>query len=145
MHVETIVEYRDFSRQSKQIKFTVGEQEYESVPALGIGLAVEMSKIGKTFAGGEGLERVDALWEFFGGILLDDGADRLKKQAHSKTDPLDVKQLMEIMNWLLEVYGLRPTEPSTPSSTGSSDGGTSSTDGALVETSTPEISNSSVS
>ena len=143
--METIVEYRDFSRQSKQIKFTVGEQEYEAVPALGLGLAVEMSNIGKTFAGGEGLERVEALWEFFGGILQGDGADRLKQQAHSKIDPLDIKQLMDIMNWLLEVYGLRPTQPSNDSSTGSSDDGKSSTAGAPLEMSTPEISSSPAS
>jgi hypothetical protein len=140
--VDTIVEYKDFSRQSKQIKFTVGAQEYDAVPALGLGLAVEMSNIGKTFAGGEGLERVDTLWEFFGGILQDDGADRLKKQAYSKIDPLDIRQLMNIMNWLLEVYGLRPTQPSNDSSTGSSDDGKSSTDGAQPEESILETSSS---
>lgn len=67
--------------------------------------------------------------------LLTEGAD---------PPPIDLtRQAMPVLYWLLEEYGIRPTEPSSPSPNGSTDGptdtpndGTSSTDGASAETST---------
>lgn len=57
--------------------------------------------------------------------------------------PIDlVRQALPVLYWLLEEYGMRPTGPSSPSPSGSTDattdtpnGGTSSTDGASPTTS----------
>jgi hypothetical protein len=57
--------------------------------------------------------------------------------------PLDLKnQVIPIMHWILERYGLRPTQPpssSSPGSLGEIDG-TSSTGGVLTTTSSPSSS-----
>lgn len=57
--------------------------------------------------------------------------------------PIDLmRQILPLLYWLLEEYGMRPTGPSSPSPNGSTDGqtdtlndGTSSTDGASQEVS----------
>lgn len=136
------LEYKDFSRPSRQVRFTVGSYEYEAMPAIPLGMALDMAKLKNIFTSEDPAAKLDGLWSFFDGALLDDGGQQIQKQAYDKKDPLDTHQLMEIMNWLLEVYGLRPTQPSIDSSTGSSESGTSSTDGAPLEESIPSISTS---
>jgi hypothetical protein len=141
----TVLEYKDFSRPKRQVKFTVGGYEYEAMSAIPLGLALDMAKVARTFKAVDEDSRLDGLWQFFDAALMGDGGKQIQKQAYDKTDPLDTNQLVSIMNWLLEVYGLRPTEPSSNSSTGSSESGTSSTDGVQAEDSTPSISTSSAS
>ncbi len=72
--------------------------------------------------------------------LLSEGREADPDDGRPDADPpiIDLmQQAIPILYWLLEQYGLRPTEPSSPSPAGSTDGqtdtpnvGTSSTDGA---------------
>ncbi|MDF2711379.1 MAG: hypothetical protein K0R62_7031, partial [Nonomuraea muscovyensis] len=61
--------------------------------------------------------------------------DRLK----DKTNPIEDDQMADAVLYLLEAYGLRPTQPSQPSSTGpaSPASGTSSTDAQPPQESIP--------
>lgn len=136
---DTIVEFKDFSRPSREVKFKIGRQDYDALSALPLGLAIDLGKSAATLTGGELAEKIDTIWELFGGLLQGDGGERLKAQAYDKEDPLDLTQLTGVLFWLLEVYGLRPTEPSSSSSDGSSDTDTSSTDGVSDEESTPSL------
>lgn len=133
---EEIVEFKDFSRPPRQVKFQVGGQSYEALPALPIGLAMDLASLAQTLGTGDVTSKIGAMWELFEALLQDDGGQRFKQQAYDKRDPLDLPQTLNVMNWLLEVYGLRPTGPSSDSSTGSTDTDTSSTDGAPGEEST---------
>lgn len=140
-----LVEFKDFSRPVRKIHFRVGQEEYDAIPAIPLGMVMELGGLVKNFgsvAAGEFDTKMDALYTFFDGLLQDDGGTRFRKQAQSKVDPLDPKQVIDVMHWLLEVYGLRPTEPSSDSSSGLSATGSSSTDGAQVEGSTHSSSES---
>lgn len=134
------VEFKDFSRPERRVTFKVGSYEYEAVAAVPLGLAFDMARISRTFGGDDSEAKLNSLWQFFDAALIGDGGQQIQKQAYDKTDPLDMNQLMNIMQWLLEVYGLRPTEPSSISSTGSRESGTSSTDGAPLAELTPSNS-----
>lgn len=135
-----IVEFKDFSRPPRQVKFKVGQQDYDAMPALPLGMAVDLGLLAKSLATGEIAEKIQVMWELFDGLLQGDGGSRLKTQAYDKQDPLDLTQTMSIIAWLLEVYGLRPTEPSSDSLSGESPTGTSSTDGAPHAESIPSDS-----
>jgi hypothetical protein len=52
-------------------------------------------------------------------VLLEDSYELLRRRLKDKQNPVDLDQLAEIVLWLLDAYGLRPTQPSSDSSDGS--------------------------
>ncbi len=83
---------------------------------------------------GRAIEIVGDLFEV---LLPGESGTRFKARLNSEEEAIDLnQQAIPILYWLLEQYGLRPTEPSSPSPVGSTDGqmdtpngGISSTDG----------------
>ena len=76
--------------------------------------------------------------DFLDTVLLPESSVRFAKRMRSAEDPITGADLVETVNWLVgEVYGGRPTTPSSSSPDGSSTTGTSSTDGAPLLASTP--------
>lgn len=77
--------------------------------------------------------------EIFNELLVPQSAARFTQRLNAKGDDgIDVKsQLLPILNYVLEKFGLRPTQPSSDSSTGSltETDGIPSTDGSSVEAS----------
>lgn len=74
-------------------------------------------------------------------ILTDESAQRFVARLGDKIDPIGMKQLMDILPWLMEQYGMRPTSLPDPSAdgSGSQDNGTSSPQTAnLPELISPE-------
>ena len=128
---EDNVSFKDFTRKRKAVKFVVDDSGdvFHAAPALPVSTTQLLAKIAVEINQSNQLEKLD---EFFGEVLLDDGAAKLKSKMQNKANPLDSEQATEILFWLLEVYGLRPTKSSPDSSSGSptGDAGTSFTDGA---------------
>lgn len=76
--------------------------------------------------------------DVFGLILAPESADRFRTRLHSRDNPFDLfRELMPALEWLVEEYADRPTQPSPPSTTGLSDGESSSTSGASNGVSIP--------
>lgn len=73
-------------------------------------------------------------------ILGEEDARRFATRLYSRDSYDLIREVMPAVKALIEEYTGRPTPPSSPSSNGSSDGGTSSTDGAPPEASTPSPS-----
>jgi hypothetical protein len=79
-------------------------------------------------------------------LLPGPSGQRFKQRLLSEEEPIDLQQqALPALYWLLERYGMRPTQPSSPSPDGSTDGtttnptdNTSSTDGASNEASNGE-------
>jgi hypothetical protein len=79
--------------------------------------------------------------EVFGLVLVPDSGKLFHERLYSRTNPLDLmREVMPALEWLIEEFTDRPTEPSPPSTTGPVDGGTTSTPGASAEASTPSPS-----
>lgn len=79
--------------------------------------------------------------EVFGLVLVPESAALFHERLFSREKPFDLtRELVPGLTWLVEEYTERPTEPSPQSSTGRSDGGTTSTSGVSVEASTPSTS-----
>jgi hypothetical protein len=86
-------------------------------------------------------QMLKVLDEVFCLVLTPESATLFHERLFSREKPFDLaRELTPGLTWLVEEYTDRPTEPSPPSSTGRSDGGTTSTPGALVEASTPSTS-----
>jgi hypothetical protein len=74
--------------------------------------------------------QVDAILDALGLVLLPDSAAAVAKRLGDLENPIELEQASEVMIWLLEKYGLRPTQPSSNSAGGpvSPVSGTNSTD-----------------
>jgi hypothetical protein len=118
----------EFSLEPK--RFYVNDDLFEAAPALPLGVMSTISRFKNLAADGDGA--AEKILEFMDMVLLDTSAQLLRERTTSKTRPVGIAQLMDIINFLLEEYGLRPTVPSASSSSGSTavDGSTPSTDGA---------------
>lgn len=104
-----------------------------AVPVLPLAAIAKVGTLDvKALKGAETLEKIlDVMAE----MLLDESGQLLRQMSESKTNPVGMKQVMDVINWLLEVYGMRPTGPSADSSDTSenADGSTPLTAGASAE------------
>lgn len=145
---------RDFSlspADSEPKGFTIGTDTFECPAVLAPVLWGDLMEAARGLGGFQmgdkteiaaALERIAAFTDV---IFVDDAARaRFRERLFSRTEPIDlVKQVIPILNYLMEVYAVRPTQASSGSTTGSSDAGGTSTDTALTEESIPGDSPSS--
>lgn len=128
------VRFKDFSKKRQPIYFILdGETEegdrFDCYPALALPSLQEISLI----AGNMTQETItQSFTEFFAVVLQPESAVRMEAKLKDRQNPLEVEQANDIMSWLMEVYGLRPSQPSSGSSDGSptGDAGTPSVAGA---------------
>lgn len=122
----------EFSPEPKRFRMYKGDSfVFEAAPALPIDALSRISNLGKNVAEPE---QIESVFTFFELILFPDSANELRIRRESKEKPLGVQHLMPIVEWLVEEYGLRPTQPSSLSSTGSTAAdSTPLTDGVSVE------------
>ena len=126
-----VVRFMDFSVSPEPITFKMENDVFECLPDIPLDMLVDLADIASVEKGKEQIEKVK---ELFDAVMTHDSAAKLRERsAKGATQPIGSRLLTQVLPWLLEVYGLRPTEPSSDSADGSDDTGTSSTDGASVE------------
>jgi hypothetical protein len=124
------VEIKRFGGSLEPKKFYIHDDLFEAAPELPLGLLADLARLRNVT---EEVEKngIESIYMILDNLLFDESAALIRKRASNKRKPVGVVQIMELIPWLLEQYGLRPTQPSQLSSSGSSDGttGTSSTGG----------------
>jgi hypothetical protein len=137
---ENHVKFKDFTLKRDPIRFRIADQNFDAVPSLNAGLLQRVAGVVNDFTGDEldlstiG-EKIAGLIEMCEAILEPESAERFKVIAPR----LDLQeQIVPLLVWLLEAYGLRPTQPSSDSSTSLpiENDGTTSEVGVLSNTST---------
>jgi hypothetical protein len=131
-----IVEIMDFAADDVAIDFWVGEDHFFAVPDIPLGLMQKIVKIRDVQKTVTETGNIDGIIDIFD-ELLDEESAALFRVCIEQKKTIGIRRLMKILLWLMEQYGLHPTQPSSPSSDGLSDGvtGTSSTDGVSLEVS----------
>ena len=132
-----VVQIRDFTIRQKKIKFKIDEDVFEAYAILGLPLLQEIVQTSKKLGAMVEEQNYNAFFEIFDKILYPESAKRFRTRAESiGDDAIDVKrQLLPVLYYLLEEYGVRPTQPSLDSSSGLPSGisGTTSTPGSSLE------------
>jgi hypothetical protein len=115
------VQIRDFTLKKKRIRFKIDKDLFEGYAILGLPLMQDLIKSAKSIKTAVTDEKFDSVFEIFDKLLYPESAKRLRERSVALgDDALDVKQqVIPIMYFLLEEHGLRPTQPSSDSSTGS--------------------------
>jgi hypothetical protein len=131
------VEIRDFTLAPVSHKFKIDNDIFEAVPEIPLGYFSKLTVVaGLKMTDADAIEKILDVFDVF---LTDESAVIFRKRAYDKTNPIGQRHLMPIVHWILETYGLRPTQPSSNSSDGLVDEtGTSLTDGVPVVESTPQ-------
>ena len=129
-----VVRYKDFSVSPEPITFAMDGDEFHCAPDIALDLLIELADFATVGdADGRGAQ-FEKMKEFFDAILSEDEAGRLRERMRKgAAKPVGKRLLVDVMPWLMEVYGLRPTQESSESADGSDDTGTSLTGGASPE------------
>ena len=131
---------RDFSRPRERITFTIDGETFEAAPVLpGDVYAEFVTRYNGTADTETYQQQHDLLKSALELALLPESWQRFADRLKDKANPIDDDQMADVILWLLEAYGLRPTQPSQPSSDGptSPEHGTSSTDAQPQQESIP--------
>lgn len=131
---------KDFTRARERIEFAIDGDLFEAAPALPGKTLTEFAKRFADISTTDLSDRLDVFADALSMVLLPDSNAMFQKRFEDLANPIELDQASEVIMWLLEQYGLRPTQPSSPSSSGppSPASGTKSTDGAQPQASIPE-------
>ena len=126
-----VVRFKDFSVSPEPIIFKMEGDEFHALPDIPLDLLIELAEFATIGEEQGRAAQIEKMKDFFDGILDEDSAGRLRERMKKgAAQPIGKRLLVDVMPWLMEVYGLRPTQPSSESADGSDDTGISSTDGA---------------
>lgn len=130
---------KDFSRKRERLIFRIDDDIFEAATALP---GKTLARFASRFADIEETpfdKQLDLFADALGLVLLPESNSRFQKRLDDLENPIELEQASDVIQWLLECYGLRPTGPSSDSSTGpaSPASGTSSTDAQQPTASIP--------
>ena len=129
----------DFSEAHERVLFRIDADVFEATRTPP---GKALARFAGRFANVENLspeKQLDAFADALGMVLLPESNSRFQKRLDDLENPISLDQTGRVIEHLLERYGLRPTEPSSDSSTGpaSPAPGTSSTDAQQPQVSIP--------
>lgn len=130
---------RDFSRTRKRLDFTIDADTFEAAAVLPGDVFAEFVTLYNSTSDAEDYQQShNMLKRALELALFPESFQRFTSRLKDKTNPIDDEQMSDVVLWLLEEYGLRPTQPSQDSSDGSAspESGTSSTANTPPEEST---------
>lgn len=126
--------FKDFSKKRVPIVFRIDNDDFQALSVLPVPVMQRLVSEASKLKDQEATETALAdVLNIFNSVLYPDSAAKFQERVQSLDNPVDLNQVMDIMVWLMELYGQRPTQPSSDSSTGLPSGtdGTISVDGAL--------------
>lgn len=136
---------RDFSAPVRDVRFNIAKGDrspdvFTGINDLPAELLIEFAAITDQLEETDIAQQPEIFRSLFSLILVDESYERFNARMRDKTNPISITQLMEIMPWVMEQYGLRPTTPSEDSSGGLTNpvSGTNSTAPAPVVVSIPD-------
>lgn len=124
-----VVRFMDFSVSPEPIRFKMEDDVFECLPDIPLDVLADMAE----FAAGKtsGKESILRVYDLFDAVMTHDSAAKLRERAgRGSQQPIGQRLLTQVLPWLLECYGLRPTQSSSDSVPGSDDIAITSTDGA---------------
>ena len=107
------VDIQDVTLREKRIRFKVDEDVFEGYSTIGLQTMQKLVRSTKNISEAVSGENYSAITEIFDDLLEPSSAKRMKERivTDNRDDELDVKrQVIPILNYLLEKHGLRPTQ-----------------------------------
>jgi len=97
---------------AEPLTFVLDDFEYTALPPTPAQFAVFMSTQAESR---DVSDRVAGVIDFFDGLLTEEARRTFRKRLLDRDDPFDFDMVQEIMEWLVEEWSARPTQPSSGS------------------------------
>lgn len=138
------IRFRDFSSSPEPIVMRIAPDVFHLYPEIPLDVMIDIAEAsavkGEEKSGVRG--QMESLTQLLQGVIVPEHYDafieRTKRGTAEKPNPnpIGMRQVQQILPWVLEVYGLRPTQQSSDSADGSDETSTQSTELASDEEST---------
>lgn len=117
-----MTEIKDFSKARKKLQFRIDDDVFEASSAIP---AEVMISFAERFTSADPSkltvkEQVGIFRDVLGMVLLPESMTQMRKRMADTENPVDIEQLDQVIQWLFEEYGMRPTQESSNSSIGDS-------------------------
>lgn len=129
-------------RDRPPLQFKVDGDVFYAAPIAPAGALQDMAALGQLGKEGKVVEMMAKLDTFLYMVILPESVERFKERLRSPTEPITQTQVTKIVQWLMQEYAGRPTEPASSSQTGQVATGTSSMGGAPQAESPSDVWNS---
>jgi hypothetical protein len=108
----------DFSEEHPKIpRFKIDGDVFECVPGLPVLSLIDFATMADEVSKSELDEKMRNLFiQMFNLLLVDESAELFIARLADKKRPITLAQANRLLPWVMEEYGLRPTEPSDSSS-----------------------------
>ena len=127
----------DFSPSEEPVTFRVAPDDFECVSEIALDSLLELAEINTSSS--DRKAQFERMKDFFDGIMFPDSAALFRRRMRKSTaeepnpHPIGMQTVLKLLPWLMEVYGLRPTQQASESEDGSPPTAGSSTDSSLPE------------
>lgn len=109
----------DFTEERREIRFRVGEDVFDCLPDLPVLALIDFATQQDKIAEAEISPEMKQMFiDLFRIVLTEESAGRFIARMEDRANPIGMKVLNRLMPWIMEQYGMRPTEPSGSSSPG---------------------------
>jgi hypothetical protein len=123
---DAVPRFKDFTVSEEPVTFRVAPDTFECVPEVSLEVLMEMAEVSQLQ--GDPKAQVAKLLAFFEGVMTAESYTTfIVRTRRDAEKPIGMRHLIPILQWMMEVYGLRPTEPSSESADGSIPSDSSST------------------
>lgn len=122
---------KDFTRKREKIEFKVDDDVFTAKSPIPAQVLIEFAQ---TFSGLSEASTIDEQLSAFNAVLelvlMPASLERFRSRMSDAEEPIAIDQVEEVITWLFEAYGMRPTETPSDSSDGpaSPDAGMNSTE-----------------
>jgi hypothetical protein len=130
---DTLPRFKDFSLSEEPVVFQIGADAFPCHPEVALDTLTELA--GLSADTNDRSNQMQRIHDFFDFIIADPGmAAKFRARTAAPTEenpnpkPIGLRHILPIMQWLMEVYGLRPTQPSSDSADSSSNDEVGSTE-----------------
>lgn len=128
-----VVRFKDFSLSPEPIIMRIAPDDFKCYPEIPLDVMMEVAEAATSSS--TGMKRVEQMRDLLEGVMEPESfaifAARMRKGTKEQPNhsPIGMRHIREILPWIMEVYGLRPTQESESSADGSDSDDTNSTDG----------------
>lgn len=128
-----IARFKDFTGDTDPIQFKIRDEVFTAFDDIPLKHMGRLSELGEDLTEGDG-DMAGKLLAVFGALLKPESFTRFEAAVNGDSDTvIGIGHIRQIIPWLLEQYGLRPTKASPGSGDTLSESGASLTDGAQLE------------
>ncbi len=109
---------KSFTRDRHPIEFEIDGEKFDAVQAIPADVLMDMTNGFQNMDEGDTKASINAMLTVLEKFLLPNSFRRFRERMGSQEQPIELPQVEEVVLWLMEQYGMRPTEQSSVSADG---------------------------